>query len=355
MSYPHLATLLTLLFTPLTLFASPQNPSPLKLGVVSSLTSFAANYGTAVLEGAQVAVDELAAQNVKIELAIEDDQSEAKNAVTAYSKLRNIHGVSAIIGGTWWANAIVKQAERDRLPLISCETLYNDDVVLGDTYFILHGDLRNWIREYEPLINKKGWKRGAIVRYVSGFGATLAREFESIFSRDGRTFAGAVEYSNIDLSEAADIVLKLRRLNPDVIYIDAQPAGLANLLKRLAESGVTATPILTHSIGDDVRRDKLFDLTRFKEFYFTKRGSYESKFEKAFKEKFHKAPYLNADLGYSAVYLAVAALKSADPVATIKQGLSVNGQTFGFDSNNVYSGLRQHVYTVAGIDVTEVK
>jgi ABC-type branched-subunit amino acid transport system substrate-binding protein len=79
--------LLTFLVTPSHLFAKPEDSSSLKLGMVTSLTSFAANYGTAVLEGAQVAVEELATQNVHIELAVEDDQSSAKNAVSAYSNL----------------------------------------------------------------------------------------------------------------------------------------------------------------------------------------------------------------------------------------------------------------------------
>src|SRR5258707_4496020 len=59
-----------------------------------------------------------------------------------------------------------------RSTLFPYTTLFRS--VLGKTYFILHGDLRNWVRVYQPLIEQKGWKKGAIIRYVSGFGATLA-------------------------------------------------------------------------------------------------------------------------------------------------------------------------------------
>ncbi len=338
-------------FSPAELIAKPQAASPIKLGFVGSLSSFAANYGSAVLEGAKLASDELMKAGIVVDLKIEDDQSIAKNSVTAYTKLRNIDKVSAIIGGTWWANSFVKQVERDHIPLLSCESLFNDDVVLSDTHFIMNGDLRNWVKVYEPLVRSKGWKRGVIVRYISGFGATLAREFETLFSIDDRTFLGAIEYPDIDMSNAADIALKLRKLNPDVVYIDAQPAGLANLLKKLSESGMTKATILTNSIADVVRRDNLFDLSLFTDFYFTRRESFNSVFEAKFKDKYGKAPYLNADLGYYAVYLATKALENSDPITTLKNGFSVQGRQFLFDDNNVYSGIRQEIFRVQGSEI----
>jgi branched-chain amino acid transport system substrate-binding protein len=317
-----------------------------RIGFIGSLSSFAANYGTAVLEGAELAVAELKQEGVKVELKVEDDQSATKNTVSAYTKLKEVDHADALIGGSWWANAIVKQAERDRILLASCETLYNDDAVAGKTYFILNGDLRNWIRVYEPLIEKKGWKRGAIIRFVSGFGATLAREMETVFSGRGREFAGAVEYSDIAMPEVANVVMQLKKLKPDVVYIDAQPSSLANLLKKFAEVGMEDINILTNSIAEDVRRDKLFDLSKLKNLYFTKRSTFDEDFSVKFKKKYGKDPYLNADLGYHAVFLLVKALESSDPVLALKSGIVVHNKSFSFDEHNVYSGIRQEIFQV---------
>lgn len=324
------------------------NTQVVRLGFIGSLSSFAAHYGAAVLEGARLAVDELKHQGVVVELRIEDDQSIAKNSVNAYVKLKTVDHVSGIIGGTWWANSIVKQAERDRIPLLSCETLYNDDAVLGDSYFILHGDLRDWVRVYAPLIRQQEWKNGAIIRYVSGFGTTLAREMESLFSQEGRKFAGAIEYGDINMSDTSDIVMKLRRLNPDVVYIDAQPGGLANLLKKLSEAGMTRIPIITHSIADTVRRDKLFDMSHFKSIYFTQRSTFDDGFARKFKEKYGKDAYLNSDLGYYSVYLLMQAMKSSDAISRIKQGMTAMGKRFTFDEHNVFSGAQQEVFKIEG-------
>src|SRR5690606_20207778 len=118
-------------------------------------------------EGAKLAVKELKEKGVPVELIVEDDQSVTKNTVNAYVKLKNTNKVEGIIGGSWWLNAIVKQAEKDKIPLLSCETVYNKDVVEGQNYFILNGDLRTWIRVYEPLLERLNPKSGAMVKYVS--------------------------------------------------------------------------------------------------------------------------------------------------------------------------------------------
>jgi hypothetical protein len=55
------------------------------------------------------------------------------------------------------------------------------------------------------------------------------------------------------------------------------------------------------------------------------------------------------------VHLAVAALKGNDPVVALKQGLTVQGRTFSFDSNNVASGVRQHVYAVDGSNLLKIE
>ncbi len=320
------------------------NSKQIKIGFIGSLSSFAANYGTAVLEGAKLAVDELQTQGIMIDLQVEDDGSVPKNTALAYSKLKNINQVQGILGGSWWINSIVKQSEKDKLPLISCETLYNKDVVLGENYFLLQGDLREWINIYEPLILKQGWKKGAIIRYTSGFGATLAESMKAIFSKEGREFVGELEYTDINIPNASDIILKLKKLNPDVVYVDGQPAGLATILKKLKEAGLTDLNIITNSIATDVQRDKLADLTPFKNIYYSKRSAFDQTFTEKFQAKYHKDPYLNADLGYYAMKLLAMGLIEADPISKIKSGIKIGEYQFIFNDLNLYAGIPQVIH-----------
>lgn len=326
----------------------------IQLGFIGSLSSFAASYGTAVLEGAELAVKELNQNGIKVDLAVEDEQSVTKNAVNAFVKLATVNKVQGIIGGSWWLNSIVKQSENAKIPLISCETLYDQDTVLGKSYFIMQGDLREWVRVYKPFIVSRGYKRGAIVRYVSGFGATLASEMQNLFSEDGRTFAGAIEYNDIQMAEASSIVLRLKQMAADVVYVDAQPGGLVNLLKRIAENGMENITILTNSIAEDVVRGNMLDLTKFKNVYYTHRSTFDREFVEKFRKEYKKEPYLNADLGYYSAYLLVEALKTQDSIASLKSGISVAGKRFQFNENNVYSLAPQEIWKIDGTKLFKI-
>ena len=331
------------LFLPLSL--SAQTKAPLRLGYIGSLSSFAANYGQAVLEGAELAVTELKEQQIPVTLAVEDDGSNMKNTVSAYKKLKTSRNVQAVIGGSWWINAIVKIAEADRLPLLSCETLYNEDVVLGSTYFILAGDLREWVRVYEPVIRNLGLKRGAILRYASGFGTTLAKEMAVLFSQPGREFAGAVEYQDITITDAAPLLLKLKQLNPQVVYLDLQPSSAVNIFKKIQELGLSNVVYLRNSSISDMLSQGLVDPKLLPQLFFTQRQGFNPDFAARFRAKYGREPQLEADLGYYAVKLAVQALQTPDPVGALRSNkLRVAEQLFTFNEHNVYAGPPQIVW-----------
>lgn len=74
---------------------------PVKVGAVFSLTEGAAVYGQSQEAAVRLAADELnAAGGVTYELVIEDDASDPSPGITAFEKLINQDGVSAIIGPT---------------------------------------------------------------------------------------------------------------------------------------------------------------------------------------------------------------------------------------------------------------
>lgn len=347
-----ISSILALLFLVGPISPAASLERPLTIGFIGSLTSFAGNFGTAILEGAKLAAKEINQGESKVRIISEDDQSVARNSVGAYMKLTNADRIDAIIGGSWWINAIVKKAEKAGFPLVSCETLYNKETVTGKTYFLLQGELRSWVQVYEPIVKDRGFKRAAVVRFTSGFGETLEEEMKSLFSHSGRSFAGTIEYSDIQIPDAASIVLQLKKLKPDVVYIDGQPSGLANLLKRMVEGGLTNLPIFTNSIAEDVLRDKLINLSLFTNFYYTRRSTFDKDFSERFEKEYGKPPYLNADLGYFAVHILAEAATSGSEqnpsgiVAALKNGVKVKGRQFAFDEHNVFAGPPQEVWRI---------
>lgn len=327
----------------------PVSAEDLRIGYVGSLTGFAGNYGTAVLEGAKLAVEDLEKDGVTIAFIAEDDQSIMKNTVAAYTKLHTVDQVDAIVGGSWWLNAIAKQAERHGVLLMSCETQFNKDYVRAKSYFTLGGDIRDWVRIFIPVIEKENLRSAAMVKFVSGFSDTLAEEMERIFTDEGRAFVGSLEYTDVQMQEAATLVTKLSRRDPDAVYVDAQPTSFSVFLDRLSQQGQTRAALFTHVVARDAIQQGLVDPGQVKNpLYFSARAGFDPEFQERFAARYGKKPSLNADLGYYAVLLLAAALQSeqGSPIAALQEGLSVRGKRFEFDSNNVWSGIPHRVWTI---------
>ena len=102
----------------------------LHIGYLGSLSGFAANYGNAVLEGVNLAVADLEKEGKEITLEIEDDGSESKNTLTAYRNLVDLKKVNLIITGSWWIKSIIKIAEKQNIPILSCETLLSEGATI---------------------------------------------------------------------------------------------------------------------------------------------------------------------------------------------------------------------------------
>ncbi len=317
----------------------------LHIGYLGSLSGFAANYGNAVLEGVNLAVADLEKEGKEITLEIEDDGSESKNTLTAYRNLVDLKKVNLIITGSWWIKSIIKIAEKQNIPILSCETLLSEGTVFGENYFIMGGDLRDWVRIYEPLVQEKAWKTAAIVRFVSDFGSTLQSAMEELFSKEGRRFVGAIQYADVNASDVNTNLLKLKSLNPDVIYIDAQPSSLVNIFKRINNLGIKKPVYLSNSIVQDLLDQKLMSAKDLPQLYFTKRENYSPTFSQRFKDHYHKAPYLNADLGYAALHLAEKAMHSGNSIQFLKTSkVKLFETTLEFDAQNVFTGIKQNIW-----------
>ena len=325
--------------------AEEKVPTVIRVGVLASLSGFAANYGRAVLEGAELAREELRSRGISLELVIEDDGSQMKQTVTSYHRLREQKDLVALIGGTWWLESIVPLAERDGELLLSCETVFNDDSRKGSTYFILSGYLAPWVDAFRPLLPKENLRTALVIRSGSGFGRTLGRAMKELFSEQGRSFLGELEYSDLDAQDVRNLVLRVAQRNPDAVYIDAHPGGLANILRRLAEQRKTDLVVLTNAIGRDMNAQGLFNANQFSHFYFNDREAPTSEFREAFHALHKHQPQLNADLGYFAALLSEQLSRSENPVKALEEKeFVIHGRRFRFDANHVSSGPTQELW-----------
>ncbi len=141
--------------------------------------------------------------------------------------------------------------------------------------------------------------------------------------------------------------MKVGRSNPDVVYVDGQPEGLANFLRRRAQLRLQSIPVVSHSGFDTVLAQKLVGPGESRNVYFLRRAAADVKFAQRFQAKFKRAPVLNADLGYYAVYMASQALATSDPLEALRKGIQVQGRNFVFDKDQVGSGVKHEIYRVS--------
>jgi branched-chain amino acid transport system substrate-binding protein len=323
--------------------ASVAKKPAITIGVIASLTSFAAPYGKAVALGAELAVDELRKKGIEVRLVVEDDLSDSKNVVTLYHKLTQVDRVDAIVGGTWWLDSIAKLADTRGIPVMSCETLMENGTVPSSSRFIMQGDLRKWVSVFEPAVRDNKWTKGAAIRFISTFGATLADEMRVMFSRDDRRFVGEFEYSDVQAGGANTIALQLKRSHADVVYIDGQPSGVAIILRKMKEQGLNKIGILTNNLITEAVAQGLVQADQFPNLYYNTRADLDPSFVERFKAKFNESPKLQADLGYYSVLLLAKAFEGGEPIQRLRDGITVDGKEFQFDSAGVLHSARQEM------------
>ena len=101
--------------------AEPPSGEPIKIGILTSITTNFAPWGLQVRDGAQLAVDDInAAGGVDgrpLELVIEDDQNAAEEAVPAYERLleEGVVAVGGVISSTV-GGAVSPLAEQNTMP-----------------------------------------------------------------------------------------------------------------------------------------------------------------------------------------------------------------------------------------------
>jgi ABC-type branched-subunit amino acid transport system substrate-binding protein len=192
-------------------------------------------------------------------------------------------------------------------------------------------------------VRDQKWSKGAAIRFISTFGATLADEMRVMFSRDARDFVGEFEYSDVQAEQATTLVLQLKRSRADAVYIDGQPSGVATILRRMKEHRLNEVGIFTNSLITEAVAQGLVQADQFPNLYYNIRAGADPGFIQRFKEKFNETPKLQADLGYYSVLLLAKAFEDGEPIKRLRDGITVDGKEFQFDSAGVLQSARQEM------------
>jgi branched-chain amino acid transport system substrate-binding protein len=326
--------------------------STVKVGLNYELSGGVATYGQGLVEGIELAFEEInkagGVLGKQIEAVKVDNKSETAESASVTSKLATRDKVVAILGPATSGNtkAAAPIAVQNKVPLISASATA-DDVTVDS-----NGKVREFIFKtcfsdsFQGVIMANfafedlGKKNAVVlVDNTSDYSKGLAKSFKETFGKFGGKIVGEEAYAAKETNFKA-VLTTIKGLNPDVIYLPGYYEEVGLIVKQARELGIT-TPILG---GDGYESPKLAELagkTALNEVYFT--NHYSSKdttaevvnFQKAFKAKYNKEPDAFNALGYDLAYFLADAIKrtgEVDPVK-LKEALAATKDFKGITGN----------------------
>lgn len=291
---------------------------PVKIGMVTTLSTGAGYLGDHVRKGFELALEQGGVAD-RVQLLVEDDGLEPANATQLTERMVERDGVKIMTGSIFSnvAMATIPKLVRNYdilyvspnagpAPLAGkgCHPRYFNTAYQNDNFAEVMGDYAN----------KQGYKRVYLMAPNYQAGKDSVGGFKRMFKGE---VAGEV-YTKLGQTDYAAEIAELRDANPDAVYF-FYPGGMGiNFMKQFAQAGLADKVV---ALGpafsfDDTLLDAVGDAALG--FYNGSQWSPDldnaanKQFVEGYKAKYNEYPTLYAAQGYDTANAIVAALKQTD-------------------------------------------
>jgi branched-chain amino acid transport system substrate-binding protein len=301
--------------------AAPAAAQPVvKVGYLLPLTGEYSKYGAMFRNAANIVVD---AQNAaaakdgfKLELVYEDTKSDPKDSANVAAKFVDNKAIVAVLGD-FSSSASMAAGEvlaKGGLPQLSQTASHPDYVKLSKWQF------RNITTQaQEGPFNAKWiigkYKRAAVIAIQNDWGLSAAENFVKSFEAAGGKVVEQ-EFFNPGLRDFKAVLTKIKRANPEVIYLcmfDEQGAALLQQAKQLEmPSALFSTSALYSPKLLELAGPAADGLSLATTFVGNSPEPAVKAFVDAYKKRYNEDPSQFAAQAYDAVGIMVQALKKAE-------------------------------------------
>jgi branched-chain amino acid transport system substrate-binding protein len=332
---------------------SAANSDVIKVGEFASMTGSEATFGQSSHKGTALAIDDLnAAGDVlgkKLELHMEDDQSQAGQPATVVRKLISRDGVVAILGEVASSRSLEAApiCQENKIPMISPSSTNPKVTEVGDFIFrvcfldsfqggkVLAGFASDTLKA----------KSVAVLKDVkSDYSIGLAKFFEDGFSPSSGKIVAEQNYSSGDKDFSAELTA-IKAANPDAIFVPGYYTEVGLIALQAKQLGINAplfggdgweSSVLT-SIGGAALEGDYFSTHLAPDEDTPQVKNFVDKF----RAKYGETPDSMAALGYDSAMILADAMKRAgstdgakvrDALAATKDFPGVTG-TITIDAN----------------------
>jgi len=291
----------------------------IKIGSILILTGEGAAWGNAARNGIDLAVEEINAaggiNGKPLEVVHEDDQSDAKKAISAFHKLTDLDGIDIIIGTTWSHTGIplVQLADEKQILMIS-PSLGMKEFNEGSKYLF-----NTWPHDYylsqnlADYVYEKGHRKVAVI----GAEQIWVKDQTTAFTKRFEELGGSVEVLVEPLPTSKDVysnALKIKAAKDIDAIVSTTDGVLVGTLvaKELKTLGVDL-PIYSITIDADTlaAAQGAYEGMQFLT-YLTPTEEFEKKYE----ERFGMPIDIGADSAYDAVMLIAQAMRETGSTDT---------------------------------------
>lgn len=295
----------------------------IKIGAILPLTGENAVYGVAIKQGIELGLEEINKTNgvngKQLVILFEDDQADPQKSVAAYRKLTTVNKVSMILGGVFSASTLAMSplAEKDRVVLLSPTSSAVEITHAGDFIFRIYpSDSYDGVFLADFASNVLKAKTVSILYMQVTSISAITKVFKEQFDSNGGKVLDVMGYNEGD-SDFRTQISRIKKSNPDIVFIPSYLRETATQLKQMKELGLNKPLLAVSSFNDpkilelaaNAAEGVIFSTPIFDP---DSKEPHIRKFVDSFFEKYKETPNIWAGYGYDAVRIASLAMEKGD-------------------------------------------
>lgn len=305
------------IFTIINAFAEEESkgsiPPEIRIAVVSPTTGNWGPYGTEIVRGAMLAVEDLQGPKGPIKLLVEDACLPA-DTVRSIHKLIDIDDIKGVVGSYCVVGTVPMAAITEKKHILAFHTSAVADPILnaGDYTFTTNITIRDEAKSLAELAyNTFGYRKAAVLYLLTQWGDDYQKYFIDRFKELGGTVVISLE-NPIGTSDFRTELTKIKTAKPDMIFMAHVGAELATALKQARQINLSVPVLGAHEVEEqgvlDLAGSASEGLTFLSPTLPTS-GNKVLNFRTAFRAKYGTEPGILATNGYDATNLVVNSLR----------------------------------------------
>ena len=299
--------------------SSDSNSDTIKIGLAAPLSGDSAEYGDAFKKGAELAVkqvnDEGGIDGKKVELVVQDDKGDPKEAVNVANKFANNKSILAVVGHfnssatlaaapIYNKNKMVEISPSSSSPNVTDAGKYTFRVITTDAF---QGEfVTKWIAE-------EGYKKAAIVYEQTDFGVGLSNVFQKSAQDNGISVVANEAYVAGQTKDFSSILTKIKAEKPDVLFVGGLYNEGALIAKQAKQLGLAVQIVGVDSFYSDalikLGGDAVEGVMTLGFFNPNSENEKTKQFVEAFRAAYSEEPGTYAAYTYDATSIVLEAIK----------------------------------------------